>query len=59
MYNQNAEKKQPLTQTHTTPHYHESKPSKYQARRKNHLQLLAGSLSTLGGLLWEKVLKTD
>jgi len=49
-------KKQPLTQTHTTPHYHESRPSKNQARRKTHLQLLAGSLSTLGSLLGEKVL---
>jgi len=37
------------------PHYHESRPSKNQARRKTHLQLLAGSLSTLGSLLWEEV----
>jgi len=51
-------KKQPLTQTHSTPHYHESRPSKNQARRKDNLQLLAASsLSTLGGLLWEKVWK--
>jgi hypothetical protein len=55
MYNHNAEKATRVTQTQTTPHYHKNQTIETQLPRKENLKLLAGSLSTLGSLLGEKV----
>jgi len=60
MYNHNVnergKKATRVTQTHTTPHYHdESRPRKPKLPSGENLKLLAGSLSTFDSLLGEKI----
>ena len=54
MYNHNAWKSNPDPDP-TTPHYHEIADPQTQRTRNRNLKLLAGTLSTLDGFLWEKV----